>query len=372
MGEVKQPARVVPPGRILKRELEARGWTQKDLAEILGRPQQAISEIVGGEKQITPETAIQFGQAFDTSPEFWMNLETNYQLFLSRQKVNPSDIQRKSRLYSLAPVPQLIKRGWIRSSSSLEELEAEVCRFLRISSVEETPSLTFSRRHSQDRGPQLSAQVAWARRVEQLAQEQAVSEFKLETFEKAIPRLVALTGRAEDVAQVPHILMDLGVHFVIVPPLPQTYIDGAAFYIEDHPVVALTLRYDRIDAFWFTLMHEIAHIVLGHAESLDTNLYGSEELERTDIGQEEIEANTFAQNWLVDRDLLNAFVRTRKPYFSQSDVVHFANSLSRHPGIVLGQLHKVRAVGYQHLRRLLVKVTPHLQQWIDVSSPQAV
>ncbi len=78
MSEALRPARAVAPGRIVKQELEARGWSQKDLAAVLGRPEQAVSEIVNGVKQITPETALELAQAFGTSPELWMNLEANY------------------------------------------------------------------------------------------------------------------------------------------------------------------------------------------------------------------------------------------------------------------------------------------------------
>lgn len=74
------PARVPAPGRTLVRELEARGWTQKDLAEITGYPMQTIYEIVQVEKQITPETALKFAIAFGTSADFWINLERNYWL----------------------------------------------------------------------------------------------------------------------------------------------------------------------------------------------------------------------------------------------------------------------------------------------------
>jgi addiction module HigA family antidote len=80
------PARVTPPGRILIREIEARGWTQKDLAEIMGRPPQAINEIIKGTKQITPETAIELSAAFGTSAQFWTNLESNYRLHLAQKE----------------------------------------------------------------------------------------------------------------------------------------------------------------------------------------------------------------------------------------------------------------------------------------------
>lgn len=71
------PARLVPPGRLLRRELEARGWTQKDLAAVLGRPQQAVTEIVRGTAPITPHMASSLGAAFGTSAEFWSQLEAD-------------------------------------------------------------------------------------------------------------------------------------------------------------------------------------------------------------------------------------------------------------------------------------------------------
>ena len=83
MGQQLTPARISPPGRILVRELEARAWTQKDLAEITGRSIQTINEIAQAKKQITPETALDLAAAFGTSAEFWTNLEANYRLHLA-------------------------------------------------------------------------------------------------------------------------------------------------------------------------------------------------------------------------------------------------------------------------------------------------
>jgi HTH-type transcriptional regulator/antitoxin HigA len=74
MEKALKPARAAEPGRILMRELEARGWTQKDLARLMGRTPQAINEIVKGTKQITPRTALELAETFGTSAEFWTNL----------------------------------------------------------------------------------------------------------------------------------------------------------------------------------------------------------------------------------------------------------------------------------------------------------
>src|SRR5687767_14277918 len=98
----REPAEVFPPGDFLKEELDERGWSQQELADILDRPPRLISEIIGGKRAITPETAIGLSEAFDTSADYWMNLESQYQL--SKVKVETDTIQRKARLYEAFPV----------------------------------------------------------------------------------------------------------------------------------------------------------------------------------------------------------------------------------------------------------------------------
>lgn len=72
------PAKVFPPGEFLADELEARGWTQSEFAEIIRRPTKVVNEIIAGKKAITPDTAREFAAAFGTSPHYWMNLQTAY------------------------------------------------------------------------------------------------------------------------------------------------------------------------------------------------------------------------------------------------------------------------------------------------------
>lgn len=354
MSPTLMPARAVSPGRIVNREIEARGWTQKDLAAIMGRPPQAINEIINGTKSITPETAVELAAAFETSAALWLNLEANYQLQQAQRQKDGSAIARKSRLYSLAPVAEMIKRGWIRSSDSVDELEKRVCDFLGISSPDETPHLAVAFRQNVERGPEYSGQVAWVKRVESLAQKQDIAAFDRAALQAALPDLLALALKPEDVARVPGFLGALGVHFVIVPHLPKTYVDGAAWRLNGRPVIALTLRYDRIDAFWFTLMHELAHIVAGHTETYLDNI----DEESTD--SQETEANCMAADWLLDPRSYHAFVETTRPHFSRAKIEDFAARQSRHPGIVVGRLHHDDVTDFRHLSVLLVRIKPFL------------
>ncbi|NEO97843.1 MAG: HigA family addiction module antidote protein [Symploca sp. SIO2E9] len=348
------PARVPPPGRILMRELEARGWTQKDLAEITERPTQTINAIIQAKKQITPETALDLGEAFGTSAEFWTNLEMNYRLHLARKENQARNTTRKSRLYSLAPISELIKRGWIEASDSIEDLEKQICDFFGIDSIEEQPKLAINFRCSQERNPEANAQLAWAKQVENLAKQQTVSQFNREQLQAAIPSILAFAEQPEDLKQIPELLLSLGVHFVIVPHLNKTYLDGAMFYLAEHPVVALTLRYDRIDAFWFTFMHELGHIVSGHQGSY------LDDFGNLALNNEETQANQLAADWLIDPLALQDFLTKHQPPFSRKVIEGFASHQKRHPGIILGRLQNDQLVPYENLRTLLVKVSPFL------------
>ncbi len=360
MSERLLPARAVPPGEIISEELLTRGWTQKDLARIMRRPEQAISEIIRGKKQITPQTALELAEAFGTSAQLWINLESNYRLFVSRTQKQENGIARRSRLYSMVPVRHLLKRGWIKATDSLKELEEQICSLLAISSLDEKPTLDATFRHSKEREPDRNSLMCWVNRVNRLAREQEIVRFDRAKLKMAIPEILNHARCVEDVQNVPGLLRSLGIHFLIVPPLPKTYLDGAAFFLRDKPVVALTLRHGRIDSFWFTLMHELAHITAGHK-----GMYLDDLDERSGDGKEG-EANRTASDWLIDAGAYVRFVSEAAPYFSRQRIITFAESQRRHPGIVLGRLQRDGKVGYQHLRGMLEGVRPYLQSWNDV------
>lgn len=369
MSRSRRPARIVSPGKIISNELEARGWTQRDLADVMGRPYQAINEIIKGSKQITPDTARELAKAFGTSMDFWMNLETNYRLFLAEQEDKERKIERRSRIYSTVPVRELVKRGWIKGSEDTAELEDQVCNFLGVSTIEETPVASASLRISESRGPENSAKIAWIKRVEQLAREQPVGNFNQEQLWQQHSKITDLARNVEDVAKLPNVFREFGVHFLVVPHLPHTYLDGAALFVGQHPVIAVTLRYDRIDYFWFTVLHEWAHIVLGHPAHTDTLFDDYEESGSESSQHVELEANELARRTLLDQQALDQFVARVRPYFSKTEIESFAAEQKRHPGIVLGQLQYRQVVEYRHLRSMLLKVGPYLQGWLDRPVP---
>src|SRR5688572_15333775 len=136
------PAEVFPPGDYLAEELEARNWTQTELAEILGRPARLVNEIIAGKRAISPETAKGLSAAFGTSPELWMNLETAYQL--SKAHIAGEEVTKRARLYGTFPVKEIIKRGWIEFSENIEVLEQRFLEFYKMPSMDAKPSFAYA------------------------------------------------------------------------------------------------------------------------------------------------------------------------------------------------------------------------------------
>ena len=211
----RTPVEVFAPGEFIDEELEARGWSQVELAEVLGRPPRLISELVSGKRAITPETAKGLGAAFGTGPEFWMNLERDYRL--SRAMHDDDGVERRAKLYTKAPVKEMCKRGWIEPSENVEVLEKRVHDFFQLSNIDDAPCLAHA----------TSSQWAWLCRIQQLAQAMSVPKYSKRTLIEALGKMEALLAAPEEAGRVPGILAECGVRFVVVEKLPQAEIDGA-------------------------------------------------------------------------------------------------------------------------------------------------
>ncbi len=340
-------------------ELEARGWTQGDFAEIVGRPLQAVNEILMGKKAITPETAVLFSRALGTTPEFWLNLESSYRLdLLHKEERKPDHVTRKSKLYSKAPVKELIRRRWIKPTKSPEQLETKVCTFLGISNLDEEPAIAANFKKSDKGVIDTPSLIAWVRKAEMEASKLSCKPFDSAKLNDALPELVRLSGEEKAMAEIPDRLCGLGIRLVFVPHLPQTRVDGAAFWLDKKsPVVALSLRMDRADNFWFTLIHELVHIQddsRGEAGYLDKDIMQEPQ------NQKEKQVNQKTRDLLIPPAQFRNFMTKNKPFFSRSVVLNFARDIGIHPAIVVGRLHYEEALPYTHLRNVMGKVRPVL------------
>ena len=264
------PAQSIHAGQVLKAELAARNLTQADLAEIIQRPTKTINQIITGKLGITPDTAMQLAQALGISAETWLNLQSRFQLsMLEADKYQ--DIPLRAALYQNYPIKEMVRRGWIAAGKTFEELEAAIKKFFNIETIDQTPQFQFSAKQNAAAYQQTisTTNLAWLFKVRQLAAEQLTTgKFSTAAVEKAIDELSALLRSAEEVRHVPRILSACGVRLIFVESLPNSKLDAACFWLDNQkPVIGMTLRYDRIDNFWFTLRHELEHILNGDGKN---------------------------------------------------------------------------------------------------------
>jgi HTH-type transcriptional regulator/antitoxin HigA len=360
----RQMAEVFPPGEFIKEELEARGWTQNDLAEIIGKSPRLVSEVILGKRAITPDTARAMADAFGTSAQFWMNLESAYQL--SRLKTDAAPVTRRAKLYSLFPVKEMLRRGWIEASESLDVLEARFLAFFSMENLDNSPKFHSyaARRSTYNEPEQAPVLTAWLHRAKQLALSLPVGKFSAKSVEAAVAQIKPLMVNPEDIRQVPRILAEVGIRFILVEPFAGMKVDGVCFWLDaESPVIAMTLRFDRIDNFWFVLMHELRHVAnkdgQGGRAIVDENL-GTEGNDANDKPDFELKADAEAAETIIPDAVFNDFVLRVAPLYSEQRIVGFAARIGVHPGIVVGQLHNRKEVPYSHYRKQLAKVKEHI------------
>lgn len=342
-----------PPGEFIKDELVARNWTQEDLADILGRPSKMVSQVISGQKRITTQTSQELAAAFGTSAEVWLNLESAYRLSLERHEQEA--VSRRAQLYEIAPIKDMIRRHWIRRCDTVDALEGEVCKFFAIESLEQEPQLSAAARKSTRPGHTTAAQRAWLFRAKAMATALRVKRYTNTSIEKHLEELHSLTVSEQEVWRVPALLGEMGIRFVVCEYLPHTKFDGAAFWLDrKSPVIVLSLRYDRIDGFWHTLIHELSHIRHGDACYVDDDLVGASRQASSDEADKR--ADVEAGEFLVPPDKLDSFVARVRPRFSKKRIIQFANLHQIHPGIVVGQLQYRDEIKYSHSREMLVSV----------------
>lgn len=353
------PAEVFPPGEYLRDELDERGWSVTEFAEILGRPVQAISEILNGKKEITAETALDIASALGTSAELWLNLENAYKLHKVRDSGrDQSDVARRGRLRSLAPIREMQQRGWISDSADTSVLERDVLDLFGLTSLDAAPDLAFAAKRANADEPPTSTQVAWLAFVRHAAKSRTVGVLdsaRLKDFASGLPR------RLRDVPlglrNLEADLADLGVALVVEPGLKGSKLDGAAMLGDGGgAVVGLTARYDRLDMFVFALLHELAHLVLGHVNA-DSRALVDEGLESSENASDvEGAANDQASEWIFPGGF------TAPQRLSVPAIALLASDFGVHPCLVIGRLQRDGALDWSKLRNHIPKVRPFLAE----------
>ncbi len=350
------------PGQLIEALLKERRWTKRALAIVLDVSDAAVTRITKDKQPVGAHLAVVLEEVFGVEAERFMSLQQSFDLAQARFMTRP-DPGRATRaaLFGDLPIADMIKRGWLRANNSrdTEAVESGLIRFFGVNRAEDIEVLPHAAKKTDANCTATAPQLAWLYRVRHIASDMLVPPYNTAKAKRAISDSRALLKSAEGAAKIPRILADCGIRFVICETLPAAKIDGVCFWLDEKsPVIGMSLRFDRIDNFWFVLRHEAEHVFRRHGvveAMLDTDLVGQKAGIGADIAEEERQANLAAQEFCVPKKMMDAFVARKAPLFSERDMKGFAKVVGVHPGIVAGQLQRITD-RYDRFRTHQVKV----------------
>ncbi|MEN3159967.1 ImmA/IrrE family metallo-endopeptidase [Alkalimonas sp. NCh-2] len=232
--------------------------------------------------------------------------------------------------FSHLPKKELVARGWISSENDI----ASLTDLFRDIHADQTGTL-FRRSDSAN----LSLSSIWLSKVKSYAKAKiatgSISDFKgLSKDELKV--LAQLSPDTNIIVELPNILAKKGIAMIYCRSLPGMKVDGAALKLSSgHPVIGISLRYSRLDYFWFTLIHELSHISL-HLDILENPIL--DDLDTDAESEIEISANRLAKQTFVDRSVW----RNCEPKYNKSidAITKFSESIGIHRSIVAGMLRR--------------------------------
>ncbi len=349
----KQAARVFHPGEILLNEITERQLTQAEFSDIIGRAARTVNEIIKGKRGITPETAGVIAAALGTSPDMWLSMQGEYDLFVlsKKPKDKPLEIKERSQLYSFFPIADLVRREYIKRKVKVEDLKKDIFSLLNISSEGDLKTLVGAHFRASEGDIVFSYLRTWVLLAKKLATKQKVSAYnnnKLIEFAKTIKNFSTDPNGIKAVVEE---LNKLGVRVVFLPHFSKTRVDGAACWLNTtSPLIIMSLRYERVDNFYFTLLHEIGHVVL-HASS-NAEACFIDDIHSPSKDDKENEANKFAVSNLG----LDGVVASLKFIDITPQILNKkSEELGIHPSLLIGHLQYENLLNYTAYQRFLNK-----------------
>ena len=349
-GLIEKPDWISPPGHTMITLMEERELTIEDFAERLCRTKGITQKLLDGKHAIDIDLAKRLSTILGASPNFWMAREHDY-----RASIKLPEIVRITNLDDLIgtlPLSDMKKFGWIGNVRLREEKIFECMQFFGVSTLAqwqgryEGAFREATYRRSTAYATCKISTTAWLRKGEIETQGDKVADWSPENLKLELERFRRLTWYKSPSLFLPKLKEGLGragVKFAFVRAPKGCSASGAVRILaDDTPHIQLSVRYLSDDQFWFSLFHEIGHLLL-HFDNMPI-------LKRTDIKDEcECEANEFASRVIVPmthhEELLSLTA-------SKSLIINFAKKVGVAPGLIVGQLQHKGVIRYNQMQRL--------------------
>lgn len=353
------PDYAVAPGEFIQEWLDENDVNAAELARRLDVTPKHVSELLSGKAPLSATLSLALERVTGTPAKLWNRSEALYREDLARL-AEREKLEAQYEDAKLFPLAYLRKFGFLAASSRDKAGSVrELLQLLRISSLDAYEATWVHAKVAYRKvavaNDKSYERAIWMALGEREAQIEDLSDFDRDGLEALIPALRALTAQpnpVESLEEAKCLLRAVGVAFSLVPPIPGFGVYGATRWIAGHPVVQLSVRGKTDDQLWFTLFHELGHVLLhGHKTVF---MQGAD-------GVEEEEADQFASRTLIPQQYLHRLPATR----NISAVKELARELGIAPSIVLGQAQR-QTGDYRWGHALKIRL-----QW-DAPSQEAV
>lgn len=332
--EQHYPMNLPDPIAAINFRMEQAGLSQRDLIPYIGS-RSKVSEVLTGKRSLTLSMIRALHEHLNIPAEVLLQ-EPNATL-----PETPEDID-----WSQYPIKEIAKRGWVENGPNVADRAEEIIRGLidRAGGFDTALKMFCRKNDGVRRNAKMDpyALQAWGLKLLAIANETPLpAKYEPSSItDEFIQEMVRLSWSEAGPRLAKEYLANHGIHLIYLPHLPKTHLDGAALRLADgSPVIGLTLRYDRLDNFWFSLCHELAHHQL-HLEGSDSDyaFFDDLSLDPSEEDRKEQEADEKAKNLLIPPDIWQeAGLLDRS---SPSAVVALAQRLQINPAIIAGRIRK--------------------------------
>ena len=333
----------IPPGTTIKEYLEDLGMTQKEFSFRMDMSEKHISKLINGEVQLTPDVAERLELVLGVPAKFWHNLEALYREKIAKAK-QENEMDNDIVLSKNLPYNEMAKLGWVNIAKTPVEKVTNLRKFFRVVNlplIEKSQLNKIACRRLVVTEKSDFALIAWANKVKILADSISTAPINIKRLSEVLPLIREMTNQTPDEFTQPlkDLLASCGVALVFLQHLKGSFLQGATFMSGSKIVLGLTARGDNADKFWFSLFHELAHIILGH-------LGKAGEIDE----QDERSADFWACDILIPKTDLEEFLHFNQ--LTHQTICAFANNIGVAPGIVVGRLQYDKKIRYSEFNDL--------------------
>ena len=335
-----------PPGATIKEQLNDRGMSQKEFAARMDMSEKHISRLINGEVQLTPETAVRLEVVLGVPAKFWNDLEAIY-----REKIIKAEAENAMdadiEIAKQFPYAEMAKYGWVPETRIGKEKAVALRKYFGVVGLtllenQRITGIACRRLAITEKGD--LALMAWAQEARIKAREIQTAPINIAKLISSIDEMRKMTvGKPEEFCPaITRCLADCGVALICLPHLKGSFLQGASFVDGKKIVVGMTGRGKDADVFWFSLFHELAHIVLGHVGRFSST-----------TEKDEDDADKWSRDILIAPPDFQQFKNDKD--YSERSVVRFAKDLGIAPGIVVGRMQREGMIKYSMLNGLKEK-----------------